>query len=99
MPPRTQRGNAASTELALPDSHPSPYTITSALQKRAIYAVSSDASQHLTDFGPNEWLVAELYQKYLHDRNSVDKACWIFFADYKPAEAAGAKGGGAAKKA
>ncbi|MBB6173178.1 2-oxoglutarate dehydrogenase E1 component [Nocardiopsis mwathae] len=45
--------------------------------------MSSEASQPLTDFGPNEWLVEELYQKYLHDPNSVDKAWWNFFADYK----------------
>ncbi|WP_040698702.1 multifunctional oxoglutarate decarboxylase/oxoglutarate dehydrogenase thiamine pyrophosphate-binding subunit/dihydrolipoyllysine-residue succinyltransferase subunit [Nocardiopsis kunsanensis] len=59
--------------------------------------MSSQASQPLTDFGPNEWLVEELYQKYLNDRNSVDKAWWNFFADYKPAESAGSKSGGAAK--
>ena len=59
--------------------------------------MSSQASQPLTDFGPNEWLVEELYQKYLEDRNSVDKAWWNFFADYKPAESAGSKSGGAAK--
>ncbi|PSK97448.1 2-oxoglutarate dehydrogenase E1 component [Murinocardiopsis flavida] len=47
--------------------------------------MSSEASQPLTDFGPNEWLVDELYQKYLTDPNSVDKAWWSFFADYKPA--------------
>ncbi|RCV51124.1 multifunctional oxoglutarate decarboxylase/oxoglutarate dehydrogenase thiamine pyrophosphate-binding subunit/dihydrolipoyllysine-residue succinyltransferase subunit [Marinitenerispora sediminis] len=45
--------------------------------------MSSEASQPLTDFGPNEWLVDELYQKYLSDPNSVDKAWWNFFADYK----------------
>ncbi|QBI52696.1 multifunctional oxoglutarate decarboxylase/oxoglutarate dehydrogenase thiamine pyrophosphate-binding subunit/dihydrolipoyllysine-residue succinyltransferase subunit [Streptomonospora litoralis] len=45
--------------------------------------MSSEASQPLTDFGPNEWLVEELYQKYLNDPNSVDKAWWNFFADYK----------------
>ncbi|MFD6097495.1 multifunctional oxoglutarate decarboxylase/oxoglutarate dehydrogenase thiamine pyrophosphate-binding subunit/dihydrolipoyllysine-residue succinyltransferase subunit [Nocardiopsis flavescens] len=56
--------------------------------------MSSEASQPLTDFGPNEWLVEELYQKYLNDPNSVDKAWWNFFADYKPAEAAGTKSGG-----
>ncbi|WP_047869443.1 multifunctional oxoglutarate decarboxylase/oxoglutarate dehydrogenase thiamine pyrophosphate-binding subunit/dihydrolipoyllysine-residue succinyltransferase subunit [Nocardiopsis sp. RV163] len=59
--------------------------------------MSSEASQPLTDFGPNEWLVEELYQKYLNDPNSVDKAWWNFFADYKPAETAGAKGGSGAK--
>jgi len=58
--------------------------------------VSSEASQPLTDFGPNEWLVEELYQKYLTDPNSVDKAWWNFFADYKPADSANGKGGGTA---
>src|SRR4030081_3787997 len=37
-----------------------------------------------TDFGPNEWLVDELYQRYLADPGSVDKAWWSFFADYRP---------------
>jgi len=36
-------------------------------------------------FGPNEWLVDELYESYLKDRNSVDRAWWDFFATYKPA--------------
>ncbi|GAA3758269.1 multifunctional oxoglutarate decarboxylase/oxoglutarate dehydrogenase thiamine pyrophosphate-binding subunit/dihydrolipoyllysine-residue succinyltransferase subunit [Salinactinospora qingdaonensis] len=45
--------------------------------------MSSEASQPLSDFGPNEWLVDELYQKYVNDPNSVDKAWWNFFADYK----------------
>ncbi|MDS1272048.1 multifunctional oxoglutarate decarboxylase/oxoglutarate dehydrogenase thiamine pyrophosphate-binding subunit/dihydrolipoyllysine-residue succinyltransferase subunit [Lipingzhangella sp. LS1_29] len=44
--------------------------------------MSSEASQPPTDFGPNEWLVDELYQRYLSDPNSVDKAWWSFFADY-----------------
>jgi hypothetical protein len=35
-----------------------------------------------TDFGPNEWLVDELYQRYLDDPGSVDRAWWNFFADY-----------------
>ncbi|MBB4929961.1 2-oxoglutarate dehydrogenase E1 component [Lipingzhangella halophila] len=57
--------------------------------------MSSEASQPLTGFGPNEWLVEELYQKYLHDPNSVDKAWWNFFADYKSGtvQANGATGG------
>jgi len=36
------------------------------------------------DFGPNEWLVDELYQRYLADPGSVDRAWWSFFADYRP---------------
>ncbi|MCP2307540.1 multifunctional oxoglutarate decarboxylase/oxoglutarate dehydrogenase thiamine pyrophosphate-binding subunit/dihydrolipoyllysine-residue succinyltransferase subunit [Kitasatospora paracochleata] len=43
---------------------------------------SSSASS--TGFGPNEWLVDEIYQQYLQDPNSVDRAWWDFFADYKP---------------
>ena len=35
-------------------------------------------------FGPNEWLVDEMFEKYLADPNSVDKAWAEFFADYKP---------------
>ena len=37
-------------------------------------------------FGPNEWLVDELYQQYLKDKNSVDEAWWEFFADYQPTD-------------
>jgi 2-oxoglutarate decarboxylase len=37
------------------------------------------------DFGANEWLVEELYQRYLTDPGSVDRAWWSFFADYQPA--------------
>ncbi|MFE3287977.1 hypothetical protein ACFXJJ_33415, partial [Streptomyces sp. NPDC059233] len=39
-------------------------------------------------FGANEWLVDEIYQQYLQDPNSVDRAWWDFFADYKPGGAA-----------
>ena len=52
-------------------------------------AVSSQASQQtnpMDAFGPNEWLVDEIYQQYLRDPHSVDKAWWEFFADYRPAE-------------
>src|SRR5690606_22016779 len=38
----------------------------------------------MTDFGANEWLVDELYQKYLEDPNSVDEAWWNFFAAHRP---------------
>nr|WP_083983955.1 multifunctional oxoglutarate decarboxylase/oxoglutarate dehydrogenase thiamine pyrophosphate-binding subunit/dihydrolipoyllysine-residue succinyltransferase subunit [Actinomadura hibisca] len=44
----------------------------------------SSADPKMTDFGANEWLVDELYQKYLEDPNSVDEAWWNFFADYQP---------------
>ena len=34
-------------------------------------------------FGPNEWLVQEMYEKYQSDPSSVDKSWWDFFADFK----------------
>src|SRR5262245_7479301 len=43
----------------------------------------------LADFGPNEWIVDEMYQRYLADPSSVDPAWHDFFADYKPATASG----------
>jgi len=56
----------------------------------------SDPSDHkspeqkLAAFGPNEWLVDEIYQNYLTDPSSVDAAWWDFFNDYVPTEHAGA---------
>ena len=35
-------------------------------------------------FGANQWLVDELYEQYLNDKDSVDPAWWDFFADYRP---------------
>ncbi|MFB9461895.1 multifunctional oxoglutarate decarboxylase/oxoglutarate dehydrogenase thiamine pyrophosphate-binding subunit/dihydrolipoyllysine-residue succinyltransferase subunit [Streptomyces cinereospinus] len=55
-------------------------------------SASTDADQAgknpAAAFGPNEWLVDEIYQQYLQDPNSVDRAWWDFFADYKPGAAA-----------
>jgi 2-oxoglutarate decarboxylase len=56
----------------------------------------SSADQSTPDFGPNEWLVDELYQKYLEDPNSVDRAWWNFFADYQPDRPAKTTDGAAA---
>ncbi|MEV5706252.1 multifunctional oxoglutarate decarboxylase/oxoglutarate dehydrogenase thiamine pyrophosphate-binding subunit/dihydrolipoyllysine-residue succinyltransferase subunit [Actinoallomurus sp. NPDC052274] len=53
----------------------------------------SSADLNTPDFGPNEWLVDELYQKYLEDPNSVDRAWWNFFADYQPDRPAKAPSG------
>jgi 2-oxoglutarate dehydrogenase E1 component len=39
----------------------------------------------LAGFGPNEWIVDEMYQRYLADPASVDPAWHDFFADYRPA--------------
>ena len=48
---------------------------------------SSPASQ----FGPNEWLVEEMYDQFLADPSSVDAAWHDFFADFKPTQSAQAK--------
>ena len=50
----------------------------------------SEQSSRLAAFGPNEWLVDEIYQQYLTDPSGVDPAWWDFFADYMPTEHAGA---------
>ncbi|MFE2585053.1 hypothetical protein, partial [Streptomyces sp. NPDC059378] len=56
-------------------------------------SLSTDADQAgknpAAAFGPNEWLVDEIYQQYLQDPNSVDRAWWDFFADYKPGQDTG----------
>ena len=44
--------------------------------------VGSDAAK---EFGANEWLVDEMYERFLADPQSVDKAWWDFFSDFTPA--------------
>src|SRR5580693_7162403 len=53
-------------------------------------AEAPDPGLSQADFGANEWLVEELYQRYLADPGSVDRAWWSFFADYQPALGNGA---------
>ena len=48
----------------------------------------SPTNDPMAAFGPNEWLVDELYEQYQNDKNSVDKAWWPFFADYQPSDGA-----------
>nr|WP_250567270.1 hypothetical protein [Streptomyces sp. Tu102] len=50
-------------------------------------SISPTASVPAAAFGANEWLVDEIYQQYLADPNSIDKAWWDFFADYRPGAA------------
>ncbi|MDZ7733847.1 MAG: hypothetical protein U5R31_12980 [Acidimicrobiia bacterium] len=40
--------------------------------------------------GPNEWLVDEMYQRYLADPGSVSESWQDFFADYRR-DAAGSR--------
>ena len=46
----------------------------------------ASGSVSVAEFGPNQWLVDELYQAYLADKKSVDPAWWDFFADYQPVD-------------
>ncbi|MBB4139700.1 multifunctional oxoglutarate decarboxylase/oxoglutarate dehydrogenase thiamine pyrophosphate-binding subunit/dihydrolipoyllysine-residue succinyltransferase subunit [Microbacterium invictum] len=41
------------------------------------------------DFGANEWLVAEMYDQYTKDKNSVDQAWWPILESYRTQQAAG----------
>jgi multifunctional 2-oxoglutarate metabolism enzyme len=52
--------------------------------------VTRESADQFAGFGPNEWLVYEMYQQYLKDPDSVDKAWWDFFADYSPGDTGGA---------
>jgi 2-oxoglutarate decarboxylase len=36
------------------------------------------------EFGANEWLVDELYEQFIVDKNSVDKSWWPILENYKP---------------
>ncbi|WP_172824210.1 multifunctional oxoglutarate decarboxylase/oxoglutarate dehydrogenase thiamine pyrophosphate-binding subunit/dihydrolipoyllysine-residue succinyltransferase subunit [Leifsonia sp. 21MFCrub1.1] len=37
------------------------------------------------EFGANEWLVDELYEQFVHDKNSVDRSWWPILENYHPA--------------
>jgi multifunctional 2-oxoglutarate metabolism enzyme len=67
----------AAADLSAPSAHP-----TSPTQHGE--SAEPGATPGSADFGTNEWLVDELYQRYLADPGSVDKAWWSFFADYRP---------------
>ena len=43
---------------------------------------NSPANHFGGSFGPNEWLVDEMYQRFLEDPTSVDAAWHEFFSDY-----------------
>ena len=48
--------------------------------------VANNAGSRMVEFGTNEWLVDEIYQQYLKDPQTVDRAWWDFFADYRPGD-------------
>src|SRR5215467_9730204 len=79
-PPVTRRKRAMSAvppESPRASADPSEHTTEHS-------GAESQAGSPGTDFGPNEWLVDELYQRYLADPSSVAMEWWNFFADYQP---------------
>ena len=72
----------AAADLSAPSAHPSSPT-------RSGESAEPGTAPASADFGANEWLVDELYQRYLDDPGSVDKAWWSFFADYRPVPGSG----------
>ncbi len=50
---------------------------------------SSSQDDPLAAFGPNEWLVEEMFEQYKREPRSVDRAWWDFFEDYKRKQANG----------
>jgi 2-oxoglutarate decarboxylase len=72
----------AAADLSAPSANPSSPT-------QAGESAEPGTAPGSADFGANEWLVDELYQRYLDDPGSVDKAWWSFFADYRPARGNG----------
>ena len=56
---------------------------------------TSSVPHSLSDFGTNEWIVEDMYQRYLADPSSVEATWHDFFADYQP----GADDGTSSRKA
>ncbi|MSY16821.1 MAG: multifunctional oxoglutarate decarboxylase/oxoglutarate dehydrogenase thiamine pyrophosphate-binding subunit/dihydrolipoyllysine-residue succinyltransferase subunit, partial [Actinobacteria bacterium] len=46
----------------------------------------ANPDRRLASFGPNEWLVDEIYQQFISDKSSVDPAWWEFFEGYSPSD-------------
>ncbi|HEV2347960.1 MAG TPA: multifunctional oxoglutarate decarboxylase/oxoglutarate dehydrogenase thiamine pyrophosphate-binding subunit/dihydrolipoyllysine-residue succinyltransferase subunit, partial [Actinocrinis sp.] len=77
------QSTSASTESA---------TTEAATAEPVVGGPNHTAAHTAAEFGPNEWLVDEIYQQYLRDPASVDKAWWDFFADYQPSDGPTASG-------
>ncbi|MFZ4894600.1 multifunctional oxoglutarate decarboxylase/oxoglutarate dehydrogenase thiamine pyrophosphate-binding subunit/dihydrolipoyllysine-residue succinyltransferase subunit [Plantibacter sp. Mn2098] len=43
-----------------------------------------------SEFGANEWLVDEMYEQYIVDKNSVDRSWWPILENYHPVKEAAA---------
>src|SRR5690606_26172418 len=57
--------------------------------RSAVSSQDSDVSTEgagAAEFGANEWLVDEMYSRYLADKNSVDKSWWPILEKYQQVE-------------
>ena len=47
----------------------------------------SPTNDPMAAFGPNEWLVDEMYERYIKDKTSVDESWWPILESYHPSSA------------
>jgi 2-oxoglutarate dehydrogenase E1 component len=66
--------SAVSSESPLAAADHSAPSAHQSSQTRPPESAEPAAAPAAADFGPNEWLVDELYERYLNDPGSVDKA-------------------------
>ena len=66
----------ATADLSAPSANPSS-------PNRSGESAEPGTAPGSADFGANEWLVEDMYERYLNDPNSVDAAWHDFFADYR----------------
>nr|WP_231705914.1 MULTISPECIES: multifunctional oxoglutarate decarboxylase/oxoglutarate dehydrogenase thiamine pyrophosphate-binding subunit/dihydrolipoyllysine-residue succinyltransferase subunit [unclassified Arthrobacter] len=60
---------------------------------RGVYLVPDQSNHRLPEeFGGNEWLVDELYEQYLSNKDSVDKKWWSIFESFKAEDAKSGNG-------
>ena len=60
---------------------------------RGVFQVPEQPSHRLPEeFGGNEWLVDELYERYQQDKNTVDSKWWPLFESFEASDASPANG-------
>ncbi|GAA4665375.1 multifunctional oxoglutarate decarboxylase/oxoglutarate dehydrogenase thiamine pyrophosphate-binding subunit/dihydrolipoyllysine-residue succinyltransferase subunit [Frondihabitans cladoniiphilus] len=52
--------------------------------------VTGTTDEGAAEFGANEWLVDEMYEQFVADKNSVDKSWWPLLESYRSADASDA---------
>ncbi|MGH8989085.1 MAG: 2-oxoglutarate dehydrogenase E1 subunit family protein, partial [Acidimicrobiales bacterium] len=53
-------------------------------ERRALVAKAGAHPKSAGTFGPNAWLVDDMYDRYQEDPGSVSESWRDFFADYRP---------------